>query len=123
MENQIYQEAITINGNRFSVAILKEDADAQPEFVVDVLGLPDYDIVKTFYTMQDALDWMNKFGLIDLVSEYLTSIGFNNVTEKDAQFYINYAQRVDIDSMEVLDPEEILQIREIVRNFSFECQK
>ena len=64
MENQIYQEAIEINGNRFSVAIFKEeDVDAQPEFVVDVLGLPDTDIIKTFYSMQDALDWMYNFSL------------------------------------------------------------
>lgn len=63
--NEIYQETVEINGERFAIWMHKEEMSnlCQPEFTVDLLGYPDIDVMETFFSLQEAFDWMNNFSI------------------------------------------------------------
>jgi hypothetical protein len=62
MTKQIHNELLTVNGNRFNLAISEDDG---LEFIVDVLDGPYVDVIKQFPTMQEALDFMAAYQSVE----------------------------------------------------------
>ena len=63
MDTQIYQEAVVVNNHRFCITMYNEDisdADSHPYWNIDLLGTID-DVTKDFYSLQEALDYVNNF--------------------------------------------------------------
>lgn len=57
MTKLIHSETIHLDDNRWSLEIYQEQGpDFTLEFVMDLLGYPDFDLIITAHTMQDCLE-------------------------------------------------------------------